>query len=486
MGPDASAKPLLDRLLRPSGKGFELCLLLALIGVLSSTLYAGVDLIMGLHWGALTNSLALVSYSVVFYLEYCGLGRLARHGLLFVISLHLSVLTSFVIGMEPGAHYFLLGVAVAAALLFEANEWAWKLVYFLSILVLFILHYYGILASEPLEFPGPGLALAFEVSCISMTGLFLFLILIAYQYAIEKFSGELEIANAQAERRNADLSKEMEEHKLAREQLQQAQARLLQAEKMSSLGELVAGVAHEINNPVNFVKNNFELVDTAVKKIEAQLRAILPDDDGGRRAMNLFREHFDTVEQSATNHKIGTKRIAGIVQSLLAFSRHDEADYKPNDLNELLDETLIILSNQAKKVEIEKSYGTLPLVDCNGAQLAQVFLNLLSNALYAAKLAVMQPKVIIETGMDGDRFCVTIADNGNGISDQVKDSLFDPFVTTKPVGEGTGMGLAISFNIVSDHGGEISVQDAKPGARFKVLIPVKQGLDAVMGVVSEA
>ena len=479
-------KPLLDRLLRPNGKGFELCLLLALLGVLSSSFYTFIDLVMGLYFGAITNATALVAYLSVFYLEYSGRGRVARHGLLWATALHISVLTSLVIGLAPGAHYFLFGVAVAAALLFEAAEWVWKLFYFLSILILFILHYYGLLALEPLEFPGPDLALAFEVSCISMTGLFLFLILIAYQYAIEKFSGELEVANENAMRRNQDLTKEMEEHKLAREQLQQAQTRLLQAEKMSSLGELVAGVAHEINNPVNFVKNNFALVDTAVRKIEDQLKAILPDDEGGRRAMNLFREHFETVEQSAANHKIGTKRIAGIVQSLLAFSRHDEADYKANDLNELLEETLIILSNQAKKVEVEKRLGELPMVDCNGSQLAQVFLNLLSNALYAAKLAVTGPKVTIETGTDEGSVWIAVSDNGQGIADDVKDSLFDPFVTTKPVGEGTGMGLAISYNIVNDHNGEIWVEDANPGARFKLSVPIKQVEDVEVGVVDEA
>ena len=301
-----------------------------------------------------------------------------------------------------------------------------------------------------------------------------------FRDTIEENNRQLDVANRELEarvaRRTSELKTEMEGHKQAKLELERAQLQLVQAEKMSSLGELVAGVAHEINNPVNFVQNNHQVAKDAVGEIEQTLHAIIPNEGEGQRVWDLLQPSLNVIEESSKNHLIGTERISKIVNSLLAFSRHDEADIKEANINALIDETLVIINNQAKKVELVKNYSELPLLNCKGSQLSQVFMNLLTNAIYAAERGDNPPKVTIETSVNGDQITIAVSDNGHGISAEVAETLFDPFVTTKPVGEGTGMGLAICYTIISEHNGTIKVSDAQPGACFTINLP-KLGLD---------
>ncbi len=470
----SGSQTLFERMLKPTGDGFEFCLMLSLIGGVSATSYTIVDLFLGLYLGSITNFFAALVYWTIFYVEYRNHYSLTRHLLIWTIILHIATLTMFVIGSEPGAHYFLLGVAVTGAIFFTNKEWVWKIFYFIFSCILFLVLHYNVFKFSHKQTISPELALAFEVSCITLTALFIFMILVAYQHTVYTFSHKLELERDRVESRSDALAQEMYQHKKAKEVLEKTQSRLVQAEKMSSLGELVAGVAHEINNPVNFVKNNFSLVEKSIDQIQEQLRAILPDNEDGARAMALFKNHFEVIEQSSTNHAIGTKRIATIVQSLLAFSRHDEADFKETDINDLLDETLVILNNRVKKVSLVKNYGEIPPAHCHASQVAQVFLNIIGNALYAALNTqdASEPEVIITTLTTTKSIDIIVQDNGAGISADVKDSLFDPFVTTKPVGEGTGMGLAICYNIMTDHKGEISVQNTSPGAKFTMSLPL--------------
>jgi len=280
--------------------------------------------------------------------------------------------------------------------------------------------------------------------------------------------------------------------------LQQAQSSLIQAEKMSSLGQLVAGVAHEINNPVNFIHGNLAYVDSYTKDLinlvnffqegfpfeDIQIKEYIKEID-----LEFLREDLPKVLRSM---KIGTERIRQIILTLRNFSRLDEADKKLVDIHEGIDSSLLILQSRTNSassksgIEIIKDYGDIPLVECYAGQLNQVFMNIISNAIdalyeqeansYKSNQKIVAGKIIISTRViNNDHISIRFQDNGVGIPEQVKPRLFDPFFTTKQVGQGTGLGLSISYKIITEkHGGRLyCLSEIGHGAEFVVEIPLQ-------------
>lgn len=267
-------------------------------------------------------------------------------------------------------------------------------------------------------------------------------------------------------------------------ELQQAQTRLVQTEKMSSLGQLVAGVAHEINNPVSFIYGNVKPATryanslvTLLKQYQAHYPE--PPED----ILDELEElDFDFVTEDLlnllTSMKIGAERIRQIVSSLRTFSRKDEAEKKAVDIHQGLDSTLLILRHQLKaqqhrgEIEVVRRYGELPLVNCYAGQLNQVFMNIIGNGIDALE-GVDAPQLVIATDFVDGMLSVSIADNGSGMAEEVRSQIFNPFFTTKPIGRGTGMGLSISYQIVTErHGGSLICDSTVGlGTTFTIQVP---------------
>lgn len=307
---------------------------------------------------------------------------------------------------------------------------------------------------------------------------------------------ELQLISLELEHRVTDRTKKLSE---AINKLKQTQVQLIQTEKMSSLGQLVAGVAHEINNPVNFIYGN---LSHASKYIQDLLNLI-----------NLYRKYYSRPELEIqteieeidlefliedlpnilSSMKVGAERIQKIVLSLRNFSRMDEANLKPVDIHDGIDSTLMILQSRFKakaeypELQIVKEYGNLPAVECYAGQLNQVFMNIISNAIDAieenylnlppAEIAHNPGKIKIRTEVEKNGYIkVVIADNAKGMSPEVQKRLFDPFFTTKPIGKGTGMGLSISFQVITEiHNGSLSCNsELGKGTEFIIEIPIGQ------------
>jgi signal transduction histidine kinase len=268
-------------------------------------------------------------------------------------------------------------------------------------------------------------------------------------------------------------------------ELQQAQGQLIQSEKMSSLGQMVAGIAHEINNPVNFIYANLDYANNYTQDL-LELIALyqqhypqpIPEVQTKVDEVDLTFLREDLPKILASMH-VGAERIRKIILSLRNFCHLDESELKRVDIHAGIEDTLLILKHRLNQgIKVIKHYDSLPLIECYPAQLNQVFMNILSNALdeLLEHQELSSREIVIQTKVIGaNQIELRIRDNGSGIPPELKDKIFDPFFTTKPVGKGTGMGLAISYQIVQQHDGNIEVfSEPGQGAEFVLNLPVSK------------
>lgn len=307
------------------------------------------------------------------------------------------------------------------------------------------------------------------------------------------------IVEADLEQSKEELQQKAQHLEQTLKELQRTQTQLIQSEKMSSLGQLVAGVAHEINNPVSFIYSNLYPAEDYIKDLFnlIQLYQInypqpAPVIKAEIKAIDLDFLMTD-LPKLLSSMRTGADRIREIVLSLRNFSRMDEAEYKTVNLHEGIDSTLVILEHRLKAqpnrsaITVIKEYGNLPVVECYAGQMNQVFMNILSNAIDALEerhsknagnmISGKSFFIHINTEVKNAHFVIIrIADNGLGIPEHIKTRLFDPFFTTKAVGKGTGMGLSISYQIITEkHGGTLEcISSPGEGSEFIITIPRKQ------------
>ncbi|MBW4555017.1 MAG: AAA family ATPase [Trichormus sp. ATA11-4-KO1] len=313
----------------------------------------------------------------------------------------------------------------------------------------------------------------------------------ANQY-LEEYNHTLE---EKVEQRTQELNEKNQRLEQALLELQSTQSQLIQSEKMSSLGEMVAGIAHEINNPINFIHGNITHASEYVQDL-LDLIAIYqqeypnPSDVVQDKVLEIDVDFLaEDLPKILDSMKVGSSRIRNIVLGLRNFSRLDEAEMKPVDIHEGIDNTLMILQHRLKaksdrpEIEVIKEYAQLPQVSCYAGQLNQVFMNILSNAIDALEESIINSKIINKPQIrictelkDSNTLRIRIADNGRGMNAKVCQKIFDPFFTTKPIGSGTGLGLSISYQVVVDkHKGQLTC-DSTPGkgTEFVIEIPMQQ------------
>ena len=294
-----------------------------------------------------------------------------------------------------------------------------------------------------------------------------------------------EMSDAQIRAIVGELIKANRDLKELNSKLSDAQSKLIQSEKLASIGQLAAGVAHEINTPIGFIFSNFgtleQYLEDLFQMLDAyeQAEASMSDGAALARIRSLKADlDIDYLKEDIPNlmseSRDGIQRVRKIVQDLKDFSRVDaRQEWESVDLHAGIDSTLNIVNNEIKyKADVVKHYGALPEVQCLPSELNQVFMNLLVNAAHA--ITAERGTITISTGVEGRNVWVEVADTGAGIAQENLQRIFDPFFTTKPVGKGTGLGLSLSYGIVQKHSGRMEVHsELGVGTRFRVTLPIQ-------------
>jgi signal transduction histidine kinase len=304
---------------------------------------------------------------------------------------------------------------------------------------------------------------------------------------LEEYNRNLEVKvekrTTEISQKNEQLNIQKEELRATLENLKLSQVQLVQSEKMASLGQLVAGIAHEINNPVTYITAGVDSLKTNIEDVRKVLdiyHKITPGNVKSRlKEIDNLKEKVEYNQAIKEINKLiesiqnGTKRTTEIVKGLRTFSRLDEDILKMADIHEGLDSTLILLHNKYKnRIEIIKNYGDLPFVECYPGQLNQVFMNILANAIDAIEDS---GTITITTSFENKIISIKISDTGKGIEENLKEKIFEPFYTTKEPGKGTGLGLSISHGIIEKHKGKISLRsEVGKGSEFVITLPAKQ------------
>jgi len=281
-----------------------------------------------------------------------------------------------------------------------------------------------------------------------------------------------------------------QELELTLKNLKDTQTQLVNQEKMASLGQLTAGIAHEINNPINFVSSNISPLKRDIKDLLELMdlyreKGKLEFSDKSKSEVSDLEDDLeldyllDEVNQLLSGMEDGAKRTVEIVRGLKLFSRIDEQDVKEVDIHDGLDSTLILLnSSMGGRVQVKKEYANLPLVECLAGKINQVFMNIISNAVHALldhQVEGKTPELTLKTSQVGTDIIIQISDNGPGMPAHVRDKVFEPFFTTKPVGKGTGLGLSIVYTIIENHKGTIRVEsEMNVGTNFIITLPINQ------------
>jgi signal transduction histidine kinase len=295
----------------------------------------------------------------------------------------------------------------------------------------------------------------------------------------QELTEQNQVLEQRVQERTAELTYALSE-------LKNAQLQLVQSEKMSAVGQLVAGIAHEINNPIGFIKGNLTIASAAIVDLIDcvklyQLKVPQPDAELLEKMEEVDLNFLvRDIPQMLASMQTGTQRILEISRSLRTFSRSDATTPVLADLHDGIDSTLLLLQHRLKSnhdrldIQVVKQYGELPQVLCYLGQLNQVFMNILSNAIDSLDdHLISNPTIWIETALHGNTVCIRMADNGVGIPAEIQDKLFDPFFTTKAVGKGTGLGLSIGHRIVTEqHHGQLLCRNApEGGAEFIIKLP---------------
>lgn len=296
------------------------------------------------------------------------------------------------------------------------------------------------------------------------------------------------VLEGKVEERTSALKKSNSELMNTLSELKQTQSQLVNAEKMASLGQLTAGIAHEINNPINFVVSNVKPLQRDIEDIQELVSKYETMNQNGNIEVELadikaFRKEIDyeyvkeEIQNLLKGIEEGAMRTADIVKGLRVFSRLDENDLKRTNITEGIESTLTLLNTEISgSIDLVKNFAQLPEIECYPGKLNQVFMNIMNNAIFAIKAnknRLEKGKLEISTSYDTHHVYISIKDNGTGMTEEVKAKVFEPFFTTKDVGKGTGLGMSITFSIIEDHKGSIEVNtEFGKGTEFKIKLPI--------------